>query len=246
MSLKKILLVCTAFEISYLLLSFGLAKIFGQWSIQGELYRTGLRLIAIVYYGYLYRNYFYAPNPSFKVRNSLTPQLITALLLFLQFAVFFTNANNETLLWQLVFVVSGITAGLREELFYRGIVQNTLQQKFDYKIALALASVVFTLGHIQYIYYGQFDGLMLITLAGIIFGCIFILTGSTLFTALIHGLYDALLSVSLVPVRIGNTMSLPILVAITAIFITILAKKLHKSKYSDNVDNNDNTTLCSG
>lgn len=135
--MKKIILISALLEIIYLTLSLILAEIYGQWSYIGEIIRTLLRVISIAFFAYYYQSYFYNENHSFKAKEILTPQFIVALLLFLFFAVAYTNAENETLLWQIVFGISGMTAGWREELFYRGIVQNTLQKKYNYLIALS-------------------------------------------------------------------------------------------------------------
>jgi membrane protease YdiL (CAAX protease family) len=243
--MKRIILFVALLEITYLALSFLLAHIFGQWSSLGEIIRTGLRVISIVFYGYFYQKYFYNVETSFKPKTSVTPQLIAAILLFLLFAVAYNNAQNETVLWQFIFVISGITAGLREELLYRGIIQNCLQTKYDHKIALFGATLIFTLSHVQYIYYGQFGGLMLITMAGLIFGCIFIQTGSIVLTAIIHGLYDALLSVDAIPFRLGNSVAIPIMFLITLAFLMIVSKKLYNPQNSRNTDdsNQDNLSL---
>ena len=134
--MKKIILFVAILEISYLSLSFALAEYYGQWNIIGETIRTGFRVISIAFYGYFYQKYFYDPGQTFNNNELLTPQFSAAILLFLLFGLAFTNAENETLYWQIVFVISGVSAGLREELFYRGIVQNYLQRHYDFKIAL--------------------------------------------------------------------------------------------------------------
>jgi membrane protease YdiL (CAAX protease family) len=232
--MKRIILFAAVLEISYLLLSFALAQIYGQWSVTGEVIRTVLRVISIVIYGYYYQQSFYKSGQSFKAKAVLKPPFIAAILLLMFFAVVYTNAENETLWWQFVFVVSGITAGLREELFYRGIVQKSLQLKYNHKTALLLATLLFTLSHIQYIYYGQIKGLMLIAIAGVIFGSIFIYSGSIMFTAAIHGLYDALLSVNLSPFRLNNGSVLPILFLIMVAFLILISKKLVGAPQADN------------
>jgi membrane protease YdiL (CAAX protease family) len=244
--MKRIILFAAILEISYLLLSFALAQIYGQWSIIGEIIRMGLRIISIVVCGYYYQQFFYTAGQSFKTKAIFTPKFVAVILLFLLFAVVYTNAENETLWWQFVFVVSGITAGLREELFYRGIVQQSLQKKYDHKTALALATLLFTLSHIQYIYYGQIKGLMLIAMAGIIFGSLFIYTGSIVFTAAIHGLYDAILSVNITSLRLSNDLALPILFLIMIAFLLIISKKLVGTPQADNNlddSNPDNLSL---
>ena len=244
--MKKIILFVAILEISYLSLSFALAEYYGQWNIIGETIRTGFRVISIAFYGYFYQKYFYDPGQTFNNNELLTPQFSAAILLFLLFGLAFTNAENETLYWQIVFVISGVSAGLREELFYRGIVQNYLQRHYDFKIALAIATITFTLSHIQYIYYGQIGGLMLIAMAGLIFGCIFIYTQSIVFTAAVHGLYDALLSVNLLPFRLGNNVVLPILFIIMLAFLIIIHKKLFSTLPTDNMNDSNPDNLSMG
>jgi membrane protease YdiL (CAAX protease family) len=245
-NIKKIIVFAALLELIYLSLSFALAQQYGQWSYEGEIIRTALRIISILFYAYIYQHYFYKPTDHFETKNILTPQLITSLVLFLLFAIVYTNAEHETGKWQLVFAISGITAGLREELFYRGIVQQTLQLQFNPKIALTVATLLFTLSHVQYLYYSQFNGLMLIACAGIIFGSVFIYTGSIVFTACIHALYDVLISVNIVPFRLGNAFQLPLLALIVLAFLLILNKKFHGSHQADEVRDVDTDNLSMG
>ncbi len=244
--MKRIILYAAALEILYLTLSFALAQIYGQWSVTGEVIRTVLRVISIVFLGYFYQKYFYNEKRPFKAKELLTPQFNVAIILFLLFAVVYTNSENESLWWQFVFVISGITAGLREELFYRGIVQNILQRKYDYKTALLLATLLFTLSHVQYIYYGQIKGLILIAIAGVIFGAIFIYTGSIVVTATVHGLYDAVLSVNISSIKLSNGVALPVILLIMVVFLTLISKKIYPMRpAANNIDdsNPDNLSL---
>jgi membrane protease YdiL (CAAX protease family) len=244
--MKKIILFAAILEISYLSISFALAEIYGQWSILGELIRTGLRIISILFLSFCYQKYFSHSRQPAKAKGLFTPPFIAANLLLMFFAAIYTNAENETLWWQFVFVVSGITAGIREELFYRGIVQQSLQLKYGYKTALMLATLLFTLSHIQYIYYLQINGLILIACAGIIFGSIFIYTGSIAITATIHGLYDALLSINISPYKLNDNVALPTLCLIMAAFLIVISKKLTKTPQPNtNIDdsNPDNFSM---
>jgi len=196
-------------------------------------------IISIIFYGHYYQKYFYNGKGSFKPKEKLTPQFIAALLLFMLFAIVYTNAKNENLIWQRIFATSGVAIGFREELFYRGIVQNVLQMKFNYKMALLLATLIFVLAHVQYIYHGQSRELMLITFAGLIFGSIYIHTGSIVFTAIIHGLYDAVLSINMVSFRLSNGVALPIMFLIMVIFLIIISKKLYSPQQADKTKNDD-------
>lgn len=241
--MKKIILISALLEIIYLILSFVLAQIYGQWSYIGEIIRTLLRVISIAFFAYYYQSYFHNENNAFKAKEILTPQFIVALVLFLFFAVAYTNAENETLLWQIVFGISGMTAGWREELFYRGIVQNTLQKKYNCWIALSAATFVFTLSHIQYIYYGQIKELLLIAFAGAIFGSIFIHTGSIVFTSVVHGLYDSILSINLVPFRLNNGIITPVLFLIMLSFLILLIRKPAGSQQTGSAGDSDQDNL---
>jgi membrane protease YdiL (CAAX protease family) len=240
--MKKALLFASLLEILYLGLSFALAQKYGQWSYEGELLRTALRVISILFFVYLYKKYFCAASLNFRPKEKLTPQFIVSIVLLILFAILYTNAEHETLTWQLVFALSGVTAGFREELFYRGIVQNSLQKKYHCWTALLLTSALFTLSHTQYIYHGQMMAIMLITLAGIIFGSIFIYTKSIAFVGMIHGLYDALLSLNISPVRLNNKAGLPILLLITLLFLIIVSKKMVAPGQTDRSDNDTLST----
>ena len=87
---------------------------------------------------------------------------------------------------------------------------------------------------------------MLIAMAGIIFGSIFIYTGSIVLTAAIHGLYDAILSVNLSPFKLSNDSVLPILFLIMVAFLILISKKLVSAPQADNNlddSNPDNLSL---
>ena len=67
--MKRTILFAAVLEISYLLLSFILAQVYGQWSVTGEVIRTVLRVISIVIYGYYYQQYLYKPNQLFNTKK---------------------------------------------------------------------------------------------------------------------------------------------------------------------------------
>ncbi len=239
----KTLLLCAALEACYLGLSFALGEIYGQWSYAGEIIRTGLRLVPIFCYCYVYRHTVYSGQMA-KPQAKLTPPFITLVLLLLLFVACYSNAGNETLGWQLVFALSGLVAGLREELFYRGLLQHYFNTKYTAKLALVLASSIFTLSHVQYIVYGQWHGLLLIALAGVIFGSIFIFTRSILLTSVVHGLYDAILSIDISPLRLGNNAALAILSLIMLMFLLLIYKHRNAKKALEFGDSNsDNLSM---
>jgi membrane protease YdiL (CAAX protease family) len=236
---KKIILFAAVSEILYLVFSFSISQAYGHWSISGELIRTSLRIVSIFFFAYLYQRYFFENEKPFKAKGTLTLPFAAAIQLFFLFAIVYTNAKGESALWQLVFFISGLAAGLREELFYRGMIQKTLQEKYGCRNALIFGTLIFTLSHLQYLYQGQFRELMLIAFAGIIFGSIFIHTGSVLFAGTVHGLYDAILSVNLVPFRLSYNASMPILFLIMSLFLIIISNKLYVFKRASASYNED-------
>jgi membrane protease YdiL (CAAX protease family) len=236
--MKRIILYAVTLEILYLSLSFLICQVFGQWSVTGEVIRTVFRIVSIAILGYFYQKYFYNENRSFQGKTLFTAEFNVAVVLLFLFAVIYTNSANESLWWQFVFVISGFAAGLREELFYRGIIQNSLQKIYDDKTGLSIATILFTLSHVQYIYYGQIQGLLFIAIAGVIFGAIFIYTGSVVIAATVHGLYDAFLSVNLSSIKLSNEAALPTLLLIMVVYMSLLNKKTYpvqsKSKRAHN------------
>ena len=231
--MKKIFVIIALLELLYLFLSLYFAELFGQWSYEGEIARTFLRIISIASFYFFYRSFINKNDFAFNRRKLFYPPFLAAAFLFILFALLFTNAEHETFVWQYVFAISGILAGFREELFYRGIVQRTLETKFHYRTALLLSCSLFTLSHVQYIYYKQPFPLLLVFLAGIIFGCIFIHTGSVFIAGLVHGLYDAFLCIKVTPLRLSPDAGLMMLLLVTLLFLLIISRK----SYATNTGN---------
>jgi len=196
----------------------------------GEMIRTGLRLVVIAVFIVCYRRFFLYKRQISVITPLMSPLFFIAVALLLLLAAVNTNAENEPLMWQLLFAFSGLTAGLREELFYRGLVQQQLQQSYGDRVALPVASVFFTLSHVQYMYYGQWHGLLLIAVAGIIFGSIFIYSRSIVVTSCVHGLYDALLSFKISTFKIDYNTALCALSVILLLLLLLIRPQLSKLK----------------
>lgn len=237
--MNRTILFASLSEVLYLSLSFAIAQFYGQWSVTGELLRTFLRIASLLYLGYCYKHYFYDSRQALNIRKTFTIPFISAVQLLIVFALVYSNALNETVTWQIVFFFSGLIAGFREELFYRGMIQKTLQARFDYKIALAIGTLVFTLAHLQYLYAGQFRAVLMIASAGLIFGSIFIHTGCVVFTALVHGLYDAVLAINVMPFRLNYQAALPVMLTIVLLFLLIINKSALFTKQTDDAYRSD-------
>ncbi|MFH0919142.1 MAG: CPBP family intramembrane glutamic endopeptidase [Fibrobacterota bacterium] len=96
---------------------------------------------------------------------------------------------------RLVFAITSIAVGFKEEITYRGILQNLLARKYGVLIGLVVASVLFMLMHVGYqkLTYENFTKLFLV---GIVLGSLYYFTKSLCFCIIIHSLVDAIYSFS--------------------------------------------------
>ncbi len=95
--------------------------------------------------------------------------------------------------WELC--VIGFTAGLGEEMLFRGVVQTALMDPFGNAPALAvgIAAIVFGAMHFVSLAYA-----VLATAAGFYLGWLYYLSGQLVLPILVHGLYDSLAFIYLV------------------------------------------------
>jgi membrane protease YdiL (CAAX protease family) len=84
------------------------------------------------------------------------------------------------------FIVVAITAGVCEELLYRGYLFAAAAPLVTLAGALAGGALIFGLGHA---YQGP-RGILKTTVAGLVFGIIYLATGSLLWPAILHALLD--------------------------------------------------------
>ncbi len=109
--------------------------------------------------------------------------------------------NNATERW--AFILISLTAGVCEEVLFRGFLIRFLRDggpAIPLIGALALSSAAFGLGHL----YQGFKGVMTTTVAGIVFGLLFLLTGSLIPGIVLHALVDAQMVYVLGPIPEGN------------------------------------------
>ncbi len=88
-----------------------------------------------------------------------------------------------------LWVLLSMTAGLCEELLYRGFMPSYLVHVFpgvNLLIALVISAVIFGIGHI----YQKLTGVLGTGLMGLVFGFLYFLTGSLLLPIIVHALFD--------------------------------------------------------
>jgi len=130
----------------------------------------------------------------FRTRTSARPRAIktldVALVLALLAVPFFTGDNRLPRDMAHVFALTSFVIGLREELFYRGILQTALRQRFGIVPVLLLSNVAFLFFHWGVQPFNPVN-MAFLFLSGLTFGLLYHATGSLLLVAAAHALYDA-------------------------------------------------------
>jgi membrane protease YdiL (CAAX protease family) len=93
------------------------------------------------------------------------------------------NLFRQSTLWEMALV--SFAAGVGEELLFRGVLQQLLQQWIDPTMALLLVGLLFGLAHAMSATY-----FVLATLAGIYLGWLALACGNLVPPMIAHGLYD--------------------------------------------------------
>jgi membrane protease YdiL (CAAX protease family) len=155
-----------------------------------ELLTTGCRASALVAFFVLFRHLLRTrPNTP---RTALHPPLLAAIALCL--AVPLAVATSAAPLpVQLVFAATSLIVAAKEEVLYRGALQNLLEQRVGPWVAIAISNVIFVAYH-----YGTLPFTPLNTaewfLAGVVLGALYLASGSLLVAISVHAAYDALWS----------------------------------------------------
>ena len=109
----------------------------------------------------------------------------------LSYAYLFPASWTERRWWVLV----GLTAGICEEVLFRGFLFHYLHAWMNLTLALAVAAAIFGL---QHLYQGA-KGVASTTVAGGLFGLLFLLSGSLLLPMVLHAAMDLRMLVILRP-----------------------------------------------
>jgi membrane protease YdiL (CAAX protease family) len=91
-------------------------------------------------------------------------------------------------------LVTFFFVAIPEELFFRGLLQNLLEQRLGYRNSLAVASVIFGLSHFNKPMAFNFRYVLLATIAGVFYGRAWHNRGRVLASAITHTLVDVIWS----------------------------------------------------
>ncbi|MCA0936510.1 CPBP family intramembrane metalloprotease [Vibrio alginolyticus] len=115
--------------------------------------------------------------------------IVVPLLTLLPVASFLGALNVELSLpsWWWLFAINNLMITcVAEEALFRGVIQQSLSRRFNWKVGLAIASILFGLAHIAG------GGLLVLfaTLAGVGYGLVFHVTGRLWCAVLVHFLFN--------------------------------------------------------
>ena|SRR5882672_8749092 len=191
MSLTRRLLLVAVIELAYMAGTRAAIHYFSSNSLEAEAIRTALRLGSAAAYWWLFKPLILSRTPDLAALRS--PYLALALLVFLCVPVL-TGADKMGRL-AIVFAITAIPVGIKEEILFRGIVQNLLVERLGAAKAIVLTSAVFTVWHIGVWAFDPFVYTQMF-LAGLLLGAVYLRSGSLLLVIAIHALFDALYSLS--------------------------------------------------
>lgn len=167
----------------------GLKPLFG--GIELELVTSAARLLSAGCYWLLFRDLLRSRAPQLSVsRHPLFGFGVLVLALVPVLAGDWGLPDRGT---RITFAVTSVVVGLREEVVYRGVLQNLLEPRAGWFGAIVLSNIVFTLYH-----YGAWpftpEYVLEFLLVGGAMGLIYAATGSLWLTIAAHSIYDALWS----------------------------------------------------
>jgi len=190
MNTRKTWIILIATEAMYIITSTALSIILKDSPFYSELYKTILRIASLVIYSIIFRKSFIIENNIKRKFNNYYFIVIIASIFLFSFPFLFGKSGfteNLRILW----LLSSFIVGFREEIFYRGIVQTSLNKKYTILVSLIITSIVFLLYHVYVFIYGSWIDFAEIFIWSLVIGLIYIKIQSIIIVSLIHGLYDA-------------------------------------------------------
>lgn len=186
-------LTILAVEAAFIILTRVVLARYWTYSLDAELIRTALRLLAVLIYWFLLRGLIRSqPIPNSTLAQ---PPLIAALLLFLSVPILVGDLNHMTPFTKLIYAVTSIAVALKEEIAFRALIQNLLAKRLGNLAAILLTTALFTAYHIGAIPLGLF-AYGQVVLAGLILGILYARTQSLWLVVWLHTFYDALWSLT--------------------------------------------------
>lgn len=180
-------------ELIYIVGGRYVASNFHDFTPNSEYLRTILRVFSVIAYYYIFKDYILSFKPSYKFIKS--PHIAISVILFLITPLLVGNLYFMGDYTRVLFAVTSIIVGLKEELVFRVLIQNSLETKIGTIYAILITSLIFTAWH-----YGAIPNNLFafgqVLVSSIFLGLIYSVTKSFLLVVSLHAVYDALWSLT--------------------------------------------------
>ncbi len=122
-----------------------------------------------------------------------------------------------------LFAATSVLVGIREELAYRGILQNLLR-RYGLWVSLLVSNVVFVLYHYGVQPFTVASVLQLFTI-GLLLGFVYHLTGTLWFSIALHSIYDAIFAYTPLIAHPWPVMIAPVITGVVVVALVVIANK---------------------
>jgi membrane protease YdiL (CAAX protease family) len=186
------LLVAVFFELQYVTVTRIVLPHFALGVVGLELAITVVRLLTIPLYWYFYRDVIGRFTSDGKETRLAAFWLGCAVFLLLPIVVP-PDSYHPRGIANALFALTSFVVGFREELVYRGVIQNLFARKIGLGPALIASNIMFVMYHAGAVHMTPVAIAELFA-GGLIFGLIYAGSRSLVVAALVHGMYDAIAS----------------------------------------------------
>lgn len=168
------------------------------------LFETVMMLVPVAFVFFFGFSRAFTKGNLFRGLLCCLPFVLYQLLLFVY--VFTQNANDPEVCWNPWYMIvfglfSIIGIGVREECIYRATIQNIIAKKYansikGIRLTVIVSAILFGLCHITNVFHGMnplsvLSQIVTATAIGLLFGAVYLRTGSLWALILIHSLTDA-------------------------------------------------------
>jgi membrane protease YdiL (CAAX protease family) len=195
-------------EVPFFILTRVILSRYWTYSLDAELIRTPLRLVAVFVYWRLLHDFI--QSQPIRYRSLLQPALFLAVVLFMSVPLLVGDLSYMTPTTRVVYALTSIAVGLKEEIAFRALIQNLVAKRLGNLVGILIATVLFTVYHFGAIplvlfAYGQ------VAIISLFLGIVYVSTRNLWLVAGLHTLYDALWSATPVlspplPYSVGLTV----------------------------------------
>lgn len=190
---KAIWLTIILVEIVSVILTRLIVSRYGTYSVDGELLRSFWRLVAVAFYWAVFRHIVISQK--LTSRQVAHPIFLFSLILFLCVPLLVGYMGQMDGATKSVFAATSVVVALREEITFRGLVQNLLARHMSPAAAIGTTTLLFTAWHVGVVPLEVFAYAQ-VAIASVLLGVIYARTRNLPLVVGLHALYDALWSLT--------------------------------------------------